>query len=235
MQIEVVNPATYPDWDDHVFELKTSTIFHTAAWAKILNDTYNYIPRYVIIKSNSKLIFVLPIMEIRSFITGIRGVSLPFTDFCYPCLSKNLSEENMLGEIISLGKKREWESLEFRGNHSFFDKENISLSYYSHKLELTDTDNLFKNFKSNTRRNIKKAEKSGITISFDQSPSFMDSYYKLNCSTRKKHGLPPQPLKFFRNVFKNIISNNDGIIISAIVKNKIIASAIYFHYKDQVI
>jgi CelD/BcsL family acetyltransferase involved in cellulose biosynthesis len=52
----------------------------------------------------------------------------------------------------------------------------------------------------------------------------------LHCSTRKRHGLPPQPFFFFENVFKHVILKDYGQIISAIYSGKAVAASIFFHF-----
>jgi len=51
--------------------------------------------------------------------------------------------------------------------------------------------------------------------------------------TRKRHGLPPQPLKFFKSLYENIISKNLGIIASAHYQHKIIAASVYFNFNHK--
>jgi lipid II:glycine glycyltransferase (peptidoglycan interpeptide bridge formation enzyme) len=72
--------------------------------------------------------------------------------------------------------------------------------------------------------------KEEVTIQFSHSPKSIKEFYRLNCMTRKEHGLPPQPFKFFKKVHEEIISRKWGHIVLAIHKNKAIAGAVYFHH-----
>src|SRR4030066_163040 len=47
------------------------------------------------------------------------------------------------------------------------------------------------------KRNIKKSEREGVEVKILNSLESLNEFYKLNCITRKKHGLPPQPYNFF--------------------------------------
>jgi lipid II:glycine glycyltransferase (peptidoglycan interpeptide bridge formation enzyme) len=60
-------------------------------------------------------------------------------------------------------------------------------------------------------------------------------FYRLNCLTRREHGLPPQPYYFFKKIYEHIISKNLGIVVLAEYKNKNIAGAVYFHFGDKAI
>jgi hypothetical protein len=235
MKLNIINPVNFKEWDDLVFGLKDSSIFYTSNWAKVLQDTYHYQANYLSTIIDNELRFMLPIMDINSRITGRRGISLPFTDYCEPAILDENDFKNMLDQIIEFGKNLNWKYLEFRGGGKLFHNSICSLKYFQHTLKLTDENNLFNKLKNNTQRNIKKARKQDVRVEINCSSQAMDEFYKLNCITRKKHGLPPQPLKFFNNVFKYLIKNNLGIIATAIHKNKIIAAAIYFHFKERVI
>ena len=94
---------------------------------------------------------------------------------------------------------------------------------------------LLSNFKSNVRRNIRKAEKSMLAIDVSQSLESVKNFYILNCVTRQRHGLPPQPFSFFKNIHKHLLMNGYGKVISARFKGKTIASAIFLGFSDWVI
>jgi len=175
-------------------------------------------------------------MEINSFLTGKRGVSLPFTDYCDPIIDGNLQFDHLLNEIIFYGKTNGWKYLEVRSKDSLLPSTSLSITYIGHTLNLTDKeDRIFSNFKDTTRRNIKKAIKEGVEIKIENTFESLKDFYKLNCLTRKRHGLPPQPFKFFKKIFEHIISNDMGLIILAIYNRRPIAGAIYFHFGDQAI
>ena len=53
--------------------------------------------------------------------------------------------------------------------------------------------------------------------------------------TRKKHGLPPQPFSFFRNLHKYIIANDLGFTSLANFEGKNIAGAIYLQFGEKII
>jgi len=87
---------------------------------------------------------------------------------------------------------------------------------------------LFGNFDSSMRRAVRKAEKEGVKVEFSQSLEAMRDFYGLQCQTRKRHGLPPQPFQFFVNIQRHILSENQGTIALARQGEKKIASAVYF-------
>ena len=83
MNIQIINPIDYPDWDDLLLTNGQTTFFHTAAWARVLSVSYQYRPLYFTVIENGKLSALIPIMEVSSLLTGKRAVSLPVTDECH--------------------------------------------------------------------------------------------------------------------------------------------------------
>src|SRR6267378_7660562 len=81
-RLSIVNPIEYPDWDSLVAKHSDSSFFHTAAWARVLHETYGHTQWYFCRITEGGLEALLPVMEVSSRWTGRRGVSLPFTDFC---------------------------------------------------------------------------------------------------------------------------------------------------------
>ncbi len=49
----------------------------------------------------------------------------------------------------------------------------------------------------------------------NNSEEAMDDYYRLHCMTRKRQGVPPQPVSFFKNIFDFIVKQGKGNIFFA--------------------
>ncbi|MBN1479173.1 peptidoglycan bridge formation glycyltransferase FemA/FemB family protein [candidate division KSB1 bacterium] len=170
-------------------------------------------------------------MEIKSSITGTRGISLPFSDYCDPLFTQSIDMNEILNFLITSGKKASWKYFEIRASNNFFEALKPSKQFYHHVLRLSNNENdILAKFRSSTRRNIDKAIRCGVKTKIGNSAHDIVDYYRLHCKTRKYHGLPPQPFKFFRNIFKFILSNNLGIIVLATYNNKCIAGNVYFHF-----
>jgi len=234
-KLHFINPINFKNWDDYVLTIKNTSIFYSSFWAKVLQQSYGYKPIYVTQFSNSSLETLVPLMSINSKITGARGVSLPFTDYCNPLVSDQKYFETIFQELISVGQNSNWKSLEFKGGAELFQDKQCSLNFYNHVLHLTDETSLHAKLKTNTKRNIKKAEREGVQVFIDNSSDSMENFYRLNCITRKKHGLPPQPKQFFKNFYEFIIKENHGIIVSAVKNDTILAASIFLHFKDRVV
>lgn len=231
MSLQIVNPLEIANWDDLVLATGQATAFHCSAWARVLNESYGYRPLYFTSFVEGKISFLMPFMEVNSLLTGKRGVSLPFTDFC-DSIAPN--EEAFLEGVAAAkdyGKERGWKKAEWRGNGYFFRGARPAVQYYTHALNLNvSEEQILSGFKSNTRRNIKKASKEGVRVEVVDSPESMAGYYALHCGTRKDHGLPPQPFSFFERIFEHLVRPGNGFTVLAYLGDLCIAGAVYLHF-----
>jgi CelD/BcsL family acetyltransferase involved in cellulose biosynthesis len=234
--LRCVNPADYPDWDAQVLAQPRYTFFHGAAWAKVLQDTYGFTPLYYTDGADGKLQSLLPLMEVRSWLTGRRGVGLPFTDDSGPLGADGGTFRKLFLNAVEQGKARGWKSVECRGGRELLENAPASLAFYGHSVDLqADEDQLFARLESSVRRAVRKAEKSGVTTTVSRSADAMKTFYALQCKTRKKHGLPPQPFAFFQNIYKYILARNLGMIVMASHQDRPIAASVYFQLGERAI
>jgi len=55
-------------------------------------------------------------------------------------------------------------------------------------------------------------------------------FYRLHVQTRRRHGLPPQPLSFFRNIVDEVIRRGAGFVVHASLESRCVAAAIFFQF-----
>ena len=234
MNISIINPIEHPHWDDLLLTADRATFFHTSAWARVLSESYGYKPLYFTIIEGGKLAGLIPVMEIKSFLTGKRGVSLPFTDFCPPVADSIGVFQGLLNAVREHGRKSGWKGIEFRGGRDYFENAPTSAEHYTHTLTLdSDADKVFAAFKSNTRRNIRRAGAEGVEVQLLNSREAVADFFQLNCITRRDHGLPPQPWNFFERIFDHIIAARKGFVALVFRQGKPIAGAVFFHFRGE--
>ena len=237
MNIQIINPIEYPNWDELLLTNDKTTFFHTSAWAKVLHESYRYKPLYFTLIDNDKLEVLIPVMEIKSFLTGLRGVSLPFADHCPPIAKSEKDFNNTFNEVINCGKKADWKTIDLKCCSNYLRGTTLPfVTFLTHDLDLMQTEQrICSTLRDSTKRNIKKANQKGLHVTIDNSRESVKEYYKLNCVTRKKHGLPPQPYYFFNKIYEHIISRKKGCVVLAEYHKKVVAGAVFFHFHNQAI
>ncbi len=227
----LVNPLEHPDWDAPLTRRPDFSFFHTAAWTRVLAETYGFKPAWLAQDQS-----FLPLMEVDSWLTGRRAISLPFTDNCPALVATADDFRKLYQEAIELGRARGWKSIELRGGRQFLAEAPASLGFYGHHLNLSaGVEALFDNLDGSARQAVRKAEREGVTIAISQTEEATRAFYGLQCLTRQRHGLPPQPLAFFLNIWRHILAQNQGMIVLASLQGVTIAGAVYFFAGDQAI
>jgi hypothetical protein len=222
--LQPVNPLEHPDWDAPLTRHPVFSFFHGAAWTRVLVETYGFTPAWFAVENS-----LLPLMEVDSWLTGRRGIALPFTDVCAPLCATEKDFQPLFQGAVEFGKSRGWKSIELRGGRKFFSEAPASLSFYGHNLNLVaDEPQMFENLAGSARQAVRKAEKDGVTAEVLQNETAVREFYVLQCRTRKRHGLPPQPLEFFLNIWRHILSQNQGMVVLASHGGEKIGGAIYF-------
>lgn len=237
LQIKILNPKDISGWNEEIQSLNNYSFFHSVEWSQVLSQTYYYKPVYFCNFNSDKICAVIPAMEIRSKLTGNRLVSLPFSDFCEP-LYNSIEESELLKEtIFNYCNANDLRFMEFRTSETKFpfETENFRTDL-RHIIDISvDETILYQEFSDNTKRNIKSALKENIRIEKDNSLEALNLFYQLQCITRKRHGLPPQPKSFFQKIFEHIISKNKGDLLFAKLDNKTLAGLMFFKIGSKVL
>jgi lipid II:glycine glycyltransferase (peptidoglycan interpeptide bridge formation enzyme) len=81
---------------------------------------------------------------------------------------------------------------------------NASAKYTLHRVDLRpDLSTLFRSFHKNSiQRKIKRAERERLIYQEGTTESILDAFYHLLTITRRRHGVPPQPKIWFRNLIE---------------------------------
>ena len=231
LEMRIYDPMHNPGWDHLVALHRDAGCFHTSAWAKVLHQTYGHHPFYLRFSRGRRLAAMIPLMEVRSPFTGRRGVCLPFSDSCEPLIFDPDAVDLVRDRVVSFAQERRWKHVEIRGGKSFQPASSSTAKFYSHTLDLRRrVDELADRFDSSVRRAIRKAERSNVSVLVGRNRQTLIDFYRLHIQTRRRHGLPPQPLFFFLNIYEHIIKPGLGFTVLAQRESRTIAAAIFFRF-----
>src|SRR5439155_11844470 len=116
-----------------------------------------------------------------------------------------------------------WKSFECRSIPQEMNGVIPSLSFYGHEIDLDRSEQeLWSSFKSRVRTPVRRGQEAGVTIRFETGIPAIKTFYKLHSRTRKKHGLPPQPLSFFRNIQRCMLEKGTGYVALAMWREQVV-------------
>jgi hypothetical protein len=180
-------------------------VFHSLPWLRALSTTYDYQAIvYTSALEREELCNGLLFFRVKSWLTGRRLVSLPFSDHCEPLVSDMTEFHKLLAAPVRELENKRWKYIEVRPKTSLFvaDIEGYAAKYYLHHLDLRpEIEAIYKALHTDSiRRKIRRAEREGIVVEAGNSEPLLTAFYRLHLMTRRRHKLPPHPKRWFRNL-----------------------------------
>jgi hypothetical protein len=230
MTVYEIDPTQDERWDDLLHKHTDASIFHTRGWLETLRQTYGYKPVvFTTSPAGSPLTNGFAFCRISSWLSRPRLVSLPFSDHCTPLLESADVLAYLLAYLREKLGSEKLSYIEIRPRDSVvtgdapFEK---SKSFFFHKLDLQPSlDEIFQNFHRDcVQRKIERAAREKVTYEEGRSDSLLTKFYHLLLMTRRRHGLPAQPVDWFRNVIACVgdkvkirVASKDGRPIASIL------------------
>jgi CelD/BcsL family acetyltransferase involved in cellulose biosynthesis len=167
-------------------------------------------------------------------------VSLPFSDHCDPLADSPTEWTDILSHVREHIGRQGFRYVEIRP-FSIWQPEGLagrglqaSETFYLHMLSLQPSlEVLFRNLhKDCIQRKVRRAEREELRYQQGRSESLLRNFYLLLVQTRRRQGLPPQPLQWFRNL---IASMGDQLTIRVASKDDHpVAAILTLSFKDTI-
>ena len=183
-------------------------------------------------------------------LTGSRLVSLPFSDECYPIGDARENLEALADAANQSTGDHGLAFFEMRGTpraasgdvaephaaDELVDAYGISEHFDTFHLHLTpDSEAVFRSLhKKAVRPTIKRSFKLGVTVRTSRAERDIRHFYRLYCLTRRKHGIPPQPLSLFTMMMSTLTKHPEAILYIAEHDGKPVGASIVLRYNGVV-
>lgn len=225
--VHQLDPLTDSRWKEFISSDGRSSVFHSTGWLKALQTTYGYEPVVFTGAASDRILTnAVVFCRVKSWLTGKRLVSLPFSDHCEPLVDNAAQLHALLAPA----------QLELReGRIKYIDIRPLSLEFSEgvhrpdtfliHLLDLLPpVEELYKKLHGDSiRRKIQRAEREKLELQVGSSEAILADFYSLHVITRQRQHLPPHPIAWFRNVLTCLgadaeirIARKDGAAIAAI-------------------
>jgi GNAT acetyltransferase-like protein len=205
-RIYEINPLHDSRWKSLIDSHERASVFHSTNWLTALKTAYGYDPFVVTTcPPGAELTNGIVFCRVKSWLTGRRLVSLPFSDHCEPLVNNAAELADILLHMKQYVEAGEWKYIEIRpttcepGLQTGLTR---SITYSLHRLDLCKSaQELFQNFHKNcVQRKIRRAEREKLHYEEGNSEQLLQKFYKLLMITRRRQRLPPQPLSWFRRL-----------------------------------
>lgn len=234
--VYTVNPLSDLRWQELVAQHPRASIFHTTAWLRALRQTYGYEPVvYTRAASGQPMKEGIVFCRIRSWLTGRRLVSLPFSDHCDPLLDDGDDGADLFRAVRDEKKKEGFRYIELRpflAACETWDSFCASDHFALHQLFLDrPLESIFQAFHRDCiRRKVRRAEREELYYESGNNSHLLRQFYSLMLQTRRRQLLPPQPARWFANLAAAM--KDDMTIHMALHDGRPVASLITLRFRD---
>lgn len=226
------------DWLDFVAGRPDALPYHHPAWARVVAEPYGFRAFVLAVRDPSRRIVAgVPVVEVKTPLRASRWVSLPYTDFLHPLARDEAAQAVLISELNRRRREAGIASAEVR---AALEGPNVyALSQaYGHNLELEpDPEAVYRTFKrSQVQGAIEKGQREGTIVRRGSEPADLTRvFYELHIMTRRRHGVPVQPRRFFELLWERIVEHGLGFVLVAEVGGRPAAAAFFLAWNGTVI
>jgi hypothetical protein len=233
-----INPIEDPDWDRFVGSHRLGAIYHHSSWLKVLRFSYPQLSlaAFVVKGPDGRIRSALPFCIVKN---RRKAISMPFTPYCDPLIERREDADLLFGAVAGLVDANIVSSYELRSLHAHdFTRTGLVEADYRHKTNVLSLDGGIQKVRKSFHRTcvsqpIKKAIKLGVVIREASSEADLKVFVLLHARTRKRLGLPIQPISFFSNMWRFMHPERLTLHIAE-YREKPIGSLLTLNYKETV-
>lgn len=218
-------------WSAFVNKAASSMIAHQIGWLDVMQKGLGHKPKYLLAINDDKVTGVLPLILLKTFWGTCYTISLPWIDYGGICADDHETEKLLLDAAKRITDSEKAEFMELRSVEAGNQDLTIRDDKVTFLLRLEkDSEGILKSFNAKLRNQIRKSQKSELTVEFgglEQLPDFYEIF------SWKMHdlGTPVWSYTFFETILKTFPTAAEIIIIKK--DGKAIAGGLVLAFKGR--
>jgi hypothetical protein len=216
------------EWDEFATR-HTDLIFYQSVWSQVLKEGLGGQPLYFYLKDGGEIVAGLPGVLLSFKIFKILYASIPYGHL--------IGEKSYYSAFLQLLEKefrrkgidqvRLTES-PFSDSYSLESFKPISTKCTLLDLRGYDKEKIWEGYKKNIRRDVRKAQRSGITIRGVDSKEDIRIFYRLYLSSMERNrAMAKYPLRWFEAVYEEMVEKGLGAFVFAELEHEVIAGSVF--------
>jgi FemAB-related protein (PEP-CTERM system-associated) len=186
-------------WRGRAGNCGQARLAHAPEWFTVIAAAYGHDPLYLEASDGDGCCGVLPAFIVRRPLFGTVLTSMPFLDGGGPCSTSPAVDTLLVERLVDEGRRRGARLVELRcANRLAIDAEPLE-SKVNMTLSLGDPDSLWRRFDKGVRNQIRKAERSGLTVEYG-GPGSLTAFYGAFVERMRDLGSPVHGLPFLQHV-----------------------------------
>ena len=202
-------------WRDFVGVRADALVFHQPGWAHLLAECYGFRPfALALTDAAGRPTAGIPVLEVKQ-LGRLRWVSQPFTDVSPPLVDPGQGEP--LVQLLDTARREAGvRTLEVRGPFPGVAAA-AAAAAVTHTVALgPDPDVVLAATKRTVRQKLRAAERAGLIVRrADSEQDLTEVFYRLQLDTRRRLGVPIQPRRWYRLLWRRVVEAELGFVLLA--------------------
>lgn len=190
-------PGSDETWPRLVDALDHATLAHAPQWFDAIQAAYGHTPLFLQATDSLGRVAVLPAFVIRRPLLGAVVVSMPFLDYGGPLSSRGDLARHLVEYLMKEAGRLSVRAVEFRCTEAL----NLPFSPMTNKVNLVlplpgDPGELWRRLDPKVRNQVRKAERSSLTVEVGRA-EILEDFYRVFAANMRELGSPVHGRKFF--------------------------------------
>jgi FemAB-related protein (PEP-CTERM system-associated) len=219
-------------WDDFVDRCPEATFFHRIGWKEVIESCFGHPTRYLLAERDTRIVGVLPLAEVKSFLFGHALVSLPFCAYGGVAAVDTEAVAALHGAARQLGETLGVEHLELRNRAARepdWPRQELYVTF--RKAILPDVDANLGTIPRKQRAMVRKGIARGLASRIDTD---VEGFFALYADNVHRHGTPPLSKRYFQTLCR-VFAGDSEVLTVAAPGGKAVSSVLSFYFRDQVL
>jgi serine/alanine adding enzyme len=217
-------------WDKYVDQHPARTFSHRWGWAPVLANSFGTKPYYIIARHNDAIVGILPLAYMKSRLFGKYLISLPWLDYGGPLADTPEIALGLTDYSSNLARENNCRFVEHRAVKTPIPGLLEKRQKWSFVMDLSGSEeDIWKGIDGKAKNQVRKAEKSNLTVKFGKG-ELLDDFYKIFAFNMRDLGTPVWPKSLYGEQFHHF---KDDTEMAVVMMGEIpIAAALIIHYQD---
>jgi FemAB-related protein (PEP-CTERM system-associated) len=231
--VKALDLAAASAWDRFVLEQPGASFFHLTGWKRVIEKTFGHKALYFYCERDGKITGIAPLFDFSNWLVGHCLISTPLAAYGGIVAEDTASEQVLLDHLKSMARSTKVDYLELRQQQGgLHDEFHANTLYVTFRAPLSsDPEVNLKRLPKDTRYMIRKAEKGGLKIVFDEKK--LDVFYDLFARSMKRLGTPAFPSALFRNCVEEFPQQTQLAIVYD--GSKPVTGVLSFFFRDTIL
>ncbi|MEO7762130.1 MAG: FemAB family XrtA/PEP-CTERM system-associated protein, partial [Casimicrobiaceae bacterium] len=218
-------------WDAFVAGCPDATFFHRAGWQAVIERVFGHRTYFLYAEAGGQIEGVLPLAEVKSLLFGHTLVSLPFCVYGGIAAGSDRAAVALDEAADALARRLGVDHLEYRSvtpRHPDWQHSDLYVTF--RKAIDPDVERNLNAIPRKQRAMVRKGIKAGLSSELDDG---IDRFFATYAESVHRLGTPVFSRRYFE-VLRQVFAS-DCEILTVTQHGRVVASVLYFHFRDEVI